>query len=337
MFIRVFLLSFALTLNAFGWGDTGHRIVGEIADRTMKKSTRMKIKKFLGTESLATASTWPDEIKSDYNKRLEVGKKWGHNHDYTDDKKIAGIINTWHYTSVPDNLKYQDAPKTKTGDIVTAMKIMEKVLRSNKSTKKDKRYALRFLIHFVGDVHQPLHVGNGKDRGGNDCYVKWFPPYKAPPINKVASASIEYINLHKLWDETIINSNKLSYSEYTEKLLSPTPVILAEGNRKTETMYDNYSGNELKKLQKTKFKIWKNTTYIDWVNESKNFRQTAYLGKVKKEDSTAKFCTYSKNDRLSMSDIPIVSYEFRHTLGKTIHLRLLQAGVRLGSLLDSIF
>jgi hypothetical protein len=337
MNFRLFLLSFALTFNAFGWGDIGHRIVGDIADQTIKKSTKQKIKKFFGEETLATASTWPDEIKSDFEKRLELGKKWGHDHGYTDPSKIAGIINSWHYTSIPDNMKYADSPKVKTGDIVSAIKKMVKILKSNKSLNKEKREALRMLTHFVGDIHQPLHVGNGKDRGANRCYISWFPPYKAPPIAKAVMREHEYVNLHALWDSKIIVSMSLSFSEYAKKLLIPNPATLSQGDPKMEAMYSDYSGKELNKLHKEKVKVWLKTSVVDWANESKALRQIAYLGKTKPNDSSAKFCIYTDTDKLNPEDIPQVSYDFRYSISKVINYRLLQSGVRLAKLLDSIF
>ncbi len=338
MILRVFLLSFALTTNVFAWGDIGHRIVGEIAEKSMNLSSKQKIKKFFGKESLASASTWPDEIKSDFDIRLEVGKRWGHDHEYTDNAQIAEIINTWHYTSIPDNMKYAESPKVKTGDIVSAMKIMEKVLRSNKSTNQEKREALRFLVHFVGDIHQPLHVGNDKDRGGNDCWVSWFSSSNVPPINQATKSNPEYVRLHALWDSKIIDSMEMSYSEYANKLLVPSPAVLSEGDGKMEKMYSNYSGKELLKLHKTKVNLWIKKSYEDWANESKELRKTAYLDLIKSsDDSNAKFCTYNADEKLNMGDIPNVSYNHRYFVGKIINLRLLQAGKRLAALLDSIF
>ena len=77
-------------------------------------------------------------------------------------------------------------------------------MKDKKSTKEDKIIALKFLVHLIGDLHQPLHVGNGKDRGGNDIKVKWFG---------------EATNLHNVWDEKLINLQELSYTEYSNYLL----------------------------------------------------------------------------------------------------------------------
>ena len=78
------------------------------------------------------------------------------------------------------------------------------VLKNKRSKKEDKQIALKFLVHLIGDLHQPMHVGNGKDRGGNDIKLKWF---NAPT------------NLHRIWDSDLINLQELSYSEYSDYLL----------------------------------------------------------------------------------------------------------------------
>ena len=79
----------------------------------------------------------------------------------------------------------------------------KKLLKSKKFKDGDERMAVRMLVHLIGDIHQPLHVGNGKDRGGNDFKVNWFN---------------EKSNLHKVWDSEIINYQDLSYTEYADWL-----------------------------------------------------------------------------------------------------------------------
>ena len=78
------------------------------------------------------------------------------------------------------------------------------MLIDNSATNVKKQNALKFLVHFIGDIHQPLHVGNGKDYGANNVKVKWFN---------------EPTNLHKIWDEKLIDYQNLSYTEYARFLL----------------------------------------------------------------------------------------------------------------------
>ena len=174
------LIFFMSTIESFAWGPIGHRVVGEVAKRHLNYFTKKKVEAILGAESMAKASTWADEIKSDPD-----------NYKHTFD---------WHYMSWPmDESDY--TYKEGGGKLIKAIKDNVNILRSEKSTKTRKIHALRFIIHLVGDLHQPLHVGNGLDRGGNDCKV-FFHKGKT--------------NLHRLWDEDMINRKKLSFSEIVE-------------------------------------------------------------------------------------------------------------------------
>ena len=102
------------------------------------------------------------------------------------------------------------------------MSDFEKKLRDNTISKKEKWQALAFYIHFVGDIHQPLHVGRRDDRGGNDITVKWFGQPK---------------NLHAVWDSAIIENQKLSYTEYANFL-------------------NNYSADTIKLWQSAEYLDW---------------------------------------------------------------------------------
>ena len=120
-------------------------------------------------------SNWADEIKSDPN--------WE-------------IANDWHWCTIPDGKLYEKDKHS--GKAVEKVNDFISVLKNKKSTKEDRQIALKFLIHLIGDLHQPMHVGNGIDRGGNDIKLKWF---NAPT------------NLHRIWDSDLINLQELSYSE----------------------------------------------------------------------------------------------------------------------------
>jgi hypothetical protein len=85
--------------------------------------------------------------------------------------------------------------------VVQTLQRLIKEFKSKKFKDGDERMAVRMLVHLIGDIHQPLHVGNGKDRGGNDFKVNWFN---------------EESNLHKIWDSEIINYQDLSYTEYAD-------------------------------------------------------------------------------------------------------------------------
>jgi hypothetical protein len=173
---------FYLPFTGMAWGVLGHRIVGEIADSYLSKKAKRAIFEILGTESIAMASNWPDFIKSDpaYN-----------------------YLYNWHYINIrggmnTDSLNNYIANDTAT-DVYTKINFLTTQLKS-KILDHDKQVLyLRLLIHLVGDVHQPLHVGHSDDQGGNKVKVLWF---KDPS------------NLHTVWDSQLINFQQLSYTEY---------------------------------------------------------------------------------------------------------------------------
>ncbi len=183
LFLLIALLLPAAFLQA-KWGKTGHRVVGEIAANHLSKKATKGVKKILGHETLALSSTWADYIRSEPQK-----------YAYTF---------PWHYVNIPDTKNYQNTTPNPEGDIVQAIALCIKKLKNREKISIDsQRFYLRFLVHFVGDIHQPLHVGRKKDKGGNDIKVKWFG---------------KDTNLHAVWDSKIIDYFKLSYTELAQSL-----------------------------------------------------------------------------------------------------------------------
>lgn len=159
------------------WGQTGHRTVGEIAQSYLNSKTNRKVAAILDGQSLALVSTFGDDIKSDNRYR-----------DFY----------TWHYVNMPFGVKYEDAEKNEKGDLVTAIEKCKTVILDKNSTKADKAFYLKLLVHFMGDLHQPMHVGRAEDKGGNDIQVRWFN---------------DGTNLHSVWDSKMIDHFQMSYSE----------------------------------------------------------------------------------------------------------------------------
>jgi nuclease S1 len=178
-FISLFLLPFC----SFGWGVLGHRIVGQIAETYLTPKAKIEIQKILGNESIAMASNWADFIKSDS--------------DYQ-------YIYNWHFIDMDSGLTKTQLQaylqKDTATDLFTKTNFLIRELK-NKHLSKDKKHMyLKLLIHFVGDIHQPFHVGRHEDLGGNKIKLIWF----STPTN-----------LHAVWDEQLINFQQLSYTEYT--------------------------------------------------------------------------------------------------------------------------
>ena len=182
--ITMLLASFSMA-EVFGWGATGHRATGLIAEQYLNAKAKKRIALILEQESVAMVSTWMDEIRSDST------------YNYTTD---------WHYTTIPDGKRYEDVEANPDGKVVMMIEKITKELKSGKLTAKQEQEYLKMLIHMVGDIHQPLHVGKPGDKGGNDVKVKWF-----------RSES----NLHRVWDSEMIDDTKLSRSEeHTSELQS---------------------------------------------------------------------------------------------------------------------
>jgi len=172
---------------AIAWGPNGHRVIGQIAENHLTEKARNEIASLVGRKSLAQISTWADEIKSDLS--------WRH-------------ASPWHYINVLPNKNLRSAPRNHRGDVIEAIQRFERVLINRKAMKRERLDALRFLVHLIGDIHQPLHVGYAADRGGNDIKVQWFG---------------ESTNLHAVWDEHLVEHQQLSFTEFVQFIGDPTP------------------------------------------------------------------------------------------------------------------
>lgn len=179
------------TLSAFAWGATGHRVTGWIAEQYLSKNAKKHLEQILKGQSLAMASTWMDEIRSDSL------------YDYTAD---------WHWVTIQDGQTYVQSIKNKNGDVVQTIERLIADLKGKKLSARNEQEAVKMLIHLIGDIHQPLHVGGGNDRGGNDIKVTWFR---------------EDSNLHRVWDSDMIDDTKLSYTEFAQSLERPDATRLA--------------------------------------------------------------------------------------------------------------
>jgi hypothetical protein len=164
--ISVILLTSAS--NAMAWGKVGHEVTGAIAEQLLTTQAKVKLNNLLPAQSLADISTYMDEERMSLKHTIKGSDKW-------------------HY----NNLPVCGAPPKitcSTGDCASA-KIPEyiKILQSSLTSKEDKAFAVKVLVHLVGDIHQPLHTADNNDRGGN--------------LVKVGKGSN---NLHSVWDSGIL-------------------------------------------------------------------------------------------------------------------------------------
>lgn len=185
----ILLLFFATLQNSYAevWGSTGHRAIGAVAQKHLTPKAAEQVNALLGSMSLAFVSTYADEIRSD--------DRYGH-------------LAPWHYVNMDQNTRYNEANKNPKGDIVTAIQSCIEILKNPSSSKEDKTFHLKLLVHFVGDIHQPFHAGRKGDRGGNSIDLFWFG---------------KRTNLHRLWDTDLIEHYNMSYSELAAHLPKHTP------------------------------------------------------------------------------------------------------------------
>ena len=212
--IAALLVLVATPRSVCAFGKTGHRTIGRLAELQLSESAAVAIQALLGTETLAEVSTWADEIRSDPN--------WDH-------------ARTFHYATVEDGDNYESSRKNPQGDIVAALRGYLRTLEDTAAPLLKRRNALKWVVHLVGDMHQPLHIGRGGDAGGNRIDIRWFGEEKT---------------LHWLWDEGIIESTKLSFTELA-------------------VFVNN-------KITSEEIKAWQDTQILDWVDESIALRETVY-------------------------------------------------------------
>jgi hypothetical protein len=190
----------AFSFHVMGWGQIGHRTIGEIASKHLDKKTKKALARIMGHESLAVASTWMDEVKSDST------------YDYMSD---------WHWVTIPDGKTYETAEKNPNGDVIATIERLIKELETNHENMPvaQQREYIRILTHLIGDIHQPLHVGTGLDKGGNDAKVNWF--WSTPT------------NLHSVWDSRMIDGRQFSYSELAQAIDHSTKSTIEEWQNAT--------------------------------------------------------------------------------------------------------
>jgi hypothetical protein len=208
IFIFLFLFSgfsIAEVSGSMEWGSVGHRTVGEIAEQYLSKRAKKEIEKLLNGQSLAMVSTYGDDIKSDdeFNK-----------------------YRPWHYVNFPFDSSYEEHPKNENGDIILGIRTCKQVLIDDNSSREEKVFHLKMLVHFMGDLHQPLHIGLAEDRGGNRFQVSWFN---------------DGTNLHRVWDTHMIESYNMSFSELANntKKLSKWQIKEIQKGSTIDWMYES--------------------------------------------------------------------------------------------------
>jgi len=182
---RFCLVVILLTINfdvAYGWGHQGHRVIGYVAEFNLASESKKIIAEEFNIKSLANVANWADKVRG----RRKHERRW-------------------HYSNIKEKeLTYvvaRDCPDKNC--VIEKIKEFSRVLKNNKILFHKRKEALKYLVHFIGDIHQPLHLGNRKDRGGNKIRLDYLG---------------RKVNLHYLWDGGLIDWGKNSFYKYAEHL-----------------------------------------------------------------------------------------------------------------------
>lgn len=170
------------------WGPVGHHLVARIALTRMSEPARAAAKAILGDDDFVTSATWADDVR-----------------------QARPETYNWHFVDIPyGEARYDAARDCKAADrgdcVIAAITRLRAKLADAATPALERREALKFIIHFVGDLHEPLHTIDNHDKGGNDVRV-------------IADAG-RLTNLHAMWDSGIMNGRHLDEQTYAAMLLS---------------------------------------------------------------------------------------------------------------------
>jgi hypothetical protein len=169
--LLVWGLWLALPFPAFAWGPAAHEAVATLAAERLTPATAKEVAALLGRESLVQVSVWADEVRNT-------------THTHT---------TGWHFTNIPiTSSGYRASRDCPQGScVVAAIQRQEAILRDRTRPAAARAEALKFLVHLIGDIHQPLHAADAGDRGGNNREIEMVGGSR---------------NLHAAWDSGIIQS-----------------------------------------------------------------------------------------------------------------------------------
>ncbi|MEO8010588.1 MAG: S1/P1 nuclease [Dokdonella sp.] len=181
----------ALSAEAGAWGPEGHRIIAEIAQRNLPPSARDEALRLLaieGTTSFAEIASWADIIR-----------------DQPSFAALAKVTRPMHYMRFTDSTCTYDPPRNCPGGscIVGGVERFVAILGDRSRSDAARAEALRFVVHFVGDIHQPLHAGYRSDRGGFAYQIQYDG---------------RGMSTHGVWDYEIIASRGLDWRDYAQVL-----------------------------------------------------------------------------------------------------------------------
>jgi hypothetical protein len=199
------LLLLGIAPAAFAWAVLGHRMVGELAQRHLDPVAQAEVARLLAGEpvpTLAGVAMWADDLRGNDPERFKATSRW-------------------HYINAQGGgCAFDLARDCPEGNcVVGAIEAQRAILGDRSQPIEARRDALKFIVHFVGDAHQPMHAGNRTDSGGNRFQVSLRTPLEPEEYaRKHYVDGVMGTNLHSIWDYYILGSRGLKLGAYTERL-----------------------------------------------------------------------------------------------------------------------
>ncbi len=186
----------SISILLLSWGVTGHHAIGKIAENHLTASAKSAVHELLGSETLADVASWADEVRNE------------------PEYKSTG---SWHYINLPLGLSYSDFQKQVEGmseaNVYSALLQQEKIVTDKSTTREQKAVALKFIVHFVGDLHQPMHVSRAEDKGGNTIQLNY---------------NGQGTNLHSVWDTKLIEHEGGDYQQVAARVDHASPAQIKQ-------------------------------------------------------------------------------------------------------------
>jgi hypothetical protein len=246
------LLGLLVAGPVIAWSALGHKLVGELAQRHLTPAANAEVARLLAGEpdpTLAGVATWADTMRDREPDRFKQTSRW-------------------HYVNLSsDSCRYAPERDCKDGQcVIGAIAAQRAILADRAQPLEARRDALKFLVHFVGDVHQPLHANSRNDQGGNKYQINL-----RTDIEPEAYARDRYVggvmgtNLHSVWDYYVLAERGLDLKQYADRLdrepwppamdlSTKTPASWASescGLTELRGLYPSENGKEVHKLDRS--------------------------------------------------------------------------------------
>ena len=269
--ITIVLLASFISTQLSAWGPKGHAIVADIAASRLTPIAKQKLQSLLGPDSLASIASWADSVRKEHDESYD-----------------------WHFVDIPKDApgfsderdcfrpqdKHKDALTDHHNCVVDRIEIFQKILGDEKASRADRLEALKWLVHFVGDLHQPLHAID-EARGGNDIKLAVFGSPKCGDYD---------CNLHWAWDTLLLEHTGYSEEEYVGRLNT----LIAQKH------LENQAGG----------------TPVDWANESHlQARQIMEAKPAAVDDAYYQANIELVNQKLALAGLRLATL-LNNTLGK---------------------